>query len=197
MSDWASKIRRSASESARTKEAFFEANADRIVACAKALDAAFAAGGRLFTFGNGGSACDAQHAAVEFSHPVFEKRTAIPAFALPNDVAFLTAIGNDRDFTNAFADQLRVLGKKGDVALALSTSGKSPSVVRALAAAREIGMVTVGITGRDGGKMPAACDHVFVVESFSIHRIQETHLTLLHVLWDLVHVMRGAEDSIT
>jgi D-sedoheptulose 7-phosphate isomerase len=196
MDDLVAKVRRSARETAQTQEAFFEKNGESIVACARALDTAFAAGGRLYTLGNGGSACDAQHAAVEFSHPVFEKRAAIPAFALPSDVAFITALGNDRDFTTAFADQLRVLGKKGDVALALSTSGKSASVLRALSAAREIGMITVGLTGRDGGKIPSLCDHSFVVESFSIHRIQETHITLLHVLWDLIHVVRGHEDTV-
>lgn len=196
MSDLLQKVQTSAAESVRTKTEFFETNAERIVACARAIEAAFAAGGRLYTFGNGGSACEAQHAAVEFSHPVFDKRAPIPAIALPCDVAHLTAIGNDRDFSMAFADQLRVLGRPGDVALALSTSGRSATVIRGLAAAREIRMLTVGISGRDGGKMLGACDHLFVVESFSIHRIQETHLTLLHVLWDLVHVMRGAEDNI-
>jgi len=197
MSDFIAKVKRSATESARVKEFFFDANAESIVACARALDEAFAAGGRLFTFGNGGSAADAQHAAVEFAHPIFEKRKAIPAIALPSDVAHLTALGNDRDFTTAFADQLRLHARPGDVALALSTSGKSPSVLRALSAAREIGMLTVGLSGRDGGKLHDFCKYLFVVESYSIHRIQETHLTLLHVLWDLVHVMRGAEDSIT
>jgi D-sedoheptulose 7-phosphate isomerase len=196
MGDLEDKVKRCATETARTQEAFFEANAGLIVACARALSAAFAEGGRLFTVGNGGSACDAQHAAVEFAHPVFDKREPIPAFALPTDIALLTALGNDRDFARAYADQLRVLGRRGDVLLALSTSGKSPSILRALAAARDLGMMTVGLTGRDGGKMAGACDHLFVVDSFSIHRIQEAHITLLHVLWDLVHVVRGHEDTI-
>jgi D-sedoheptulose 7-phosphate isomerase len=191
------KVKRCASETARTQEAFFEASASRIAACARAMSEAFDRGARLFTVGNGGSACDAQHAAVEFAHPVFEKREPIPAFALPSDIALLTALGNDRDFVRAYSDQLRVLGQRGDVLLALSTSGKSPSILRALSAARELGMMTVGLTGRDGGKMESVCDHVFVVESFSIHRIQEAHITLLHVLWDLVHVVRGHEDTIS
>lgn len=194
--DLVAKIRRSARETAETQEAFFTSNADRIVACAKVLADRFAAGGRLFTFGNGGSACDAQHAAVEFLHPVFAKRAPLPAIALACDVAHLTATANDQDFALAFAAQLRVLAKAGDVALGLSTSGKSASVLRALTAARAQGLVTIGITGKDGGQMPAACDHLFIVESFSIHRIQETHATLLHVLWDLVHLLRGEEDLV-
>jgi D-sedoheptulose 7-phosphate isomerase len=190
------KVRRCAAEAADTQHVFFDENADAIVACARALNDAFAAGGRLFTFGNGGSACDAQHVAVEFAHPVFAKRAALPALALPCDVAHLTAVANDQDFTTAFASQLAVFGRAGDVALALSTSGQSASVVRGLAAARALGMITIGLTGRDGGKMPAACDHCFVVRSFSIHRIQETHVALFHMLWDLVHVLRGEEDLI-
>jgi D-sedoheptulose 7-phosphate isomerase len=146
--------------------------------------------------GNGGSACDAEHVSVEFMHPVIEKRPALPAFALPSDAAFLTAIGNDRDFTLGFATQLRLLARPTDIALGISTSGQSANVNRALQAAREIGMLTVGFAGRDGGRMKDLCEHCFVVPSFSIHRIQETHETLLHVLWDLIHVIRGEEDVI-
>ena len=187
-------VARKCEESVRVKARFFEESADAIVACAEAMARAFDEGGRLFTFGNGGSACDAAHVAVEFMHPVFERRPALPALALSSDVALLSAIGNDRDFSLAYADQIRVLGRPGDVALGLSTSGKSAGVLRALAAARESGMITVGLSGRDGGRMREACDHCFVVPSFSIHRIQETHETLFHVLWDLVHVIRGEED---
>ncbi len=196
MSDFVEKVRRRAAETVATQSSFFDVSARAIVDCARALDVAFARGGRLFTFGCGGSAADAQHAAVEFAHPVFERRRAIPAFALPNDVAHLTALGNDRDFSLVFADRLRVLAKKGDVALALTTSGKSPSVVRGLSAAREIGMVTVAFSGRDGGKLAGVAEHHFIVPSFSVHRIQEAHLTLVHVLWDLVHVLRGEEDTV-
>ena len=196
MSDFAEKVRRRAAETVATQASFFDVHADAIVECARALDAAFAKGGRLFTFGCGGSAADAQHAAVEFAHPVFERRRAIPAFALPNDIAHVTALGNDRDFSTVFADRLRLLALKGDVALAFTTSGKSPSVVRGLSAAREIGMTTVAFSGRDGGKLDSITDHLFVVPSFSVHRIQETHLTLMHVLWDLVHLLRGEEDTV-
>jgi len=108
----------------------------------------------------------------------------------------LTAKGNDRDFSLVFAEQLRVLAHEGDAALGISTSGKSANVNRALEAARETGMLTVGFGGRDGGRMPQLCDHCFVVPSFSIHRIQETQEVLLHVIWDLVQVLAGEEDVI-
>lgn len=197
MIDLAEKVRRAVDETVRTQRSFFDAQAEAIARCAEAVAKALDAGGRLYTFGNGGSACDAQHVAVEFSHPVFEKRKAFSAIALPSDIARVTAVGNDRDFAMVFADALRVHGRAGDLAFGFSTSGNAASVVRGLGAAREMGMLTVGFTGRDGGRVRSACEHVFVVESFSIHRIQETHQTLLHVLWDLVHVARGEEDVLT
>jgi D-sedoheptulose 7-phosphate isomerase len=187
-------VRRKSRESAATQETFFAAEAGRIADCAGALARAFAEGGRLFVFGNGGSSCDAQHAAVEFMHPIIEKRAALPAMALGAETALTSAIGNDRDFSLALAQQLRLLARKGDIALGLSTSGKSANVNRALQGARELGLLTIGLCGRDGGRMPELCDHAFVVRSFSIHRIQETHELLLHVLWDLVHLVRGEED---
>jgi D-sedoheptulose 7-phosphate isomerase len=181
-------------ESAETIGAFFAENADAVLACAGALARSFDAGGRLFTLGNGGSACDAQHAAVEFMHPIHTKRRPIAATALAVDAALLSAVGNDQDFAFAFTSQLRVLARAGDVVLALSTSGQSSNVNRALVTAREMGLVTVGFTGRDGGRMRELCDHAFVAPSFSIHRIQEVHAALLHVLWDMIHVARGEED---
>ena len=187
---------RKARESAATKETFFAEHADRIVTCCAAMAKAFDGGGRLFVMGNGGSSCDAGHVAVEFMHPIIEKRPALPAIALTTDTALLTAVGNDQDFALAFVQQLRMLGRSGDMALGISTSGKSANINRALQAAREVGMLTVGFSGRDGGRMPEFCDHCFTVPSFSIHRIQETHETLLHVLWDLIHVIRGEEDVI-
>jgi D-sedoheptulose 7-phosphate isomerase len=180
--------------SATVKDAFFAEHADRVVACAEAIDAALAKGGKLIAFGNGGSACDAQHLALEFLHPAVEKRAPLPACALSHDSALLSAIGNDHDFAFAFAEPLKLLAKPPDVVVALSTSGKSRNVLRGLQAARELGLLTVGLTGRDGGRMAELSDHFFRVASFDIHRIQETHQTLIHILWDLVHVLRGEED---
>ena len=185
---------RKAAESARTKLAFFEAESPRIAECAERMSEAFRRGGQLYAFGNGGSACDAEHLALEFMHPVIEKRPALPATALSTSSAYLSAVGNDQDFSLVFASQLARLARAGDIAVGLSTSGQSASVLRGMAAARERQMLTVGLSGRDGGRLSIACDYCFTVPSFSIHRIQEVHETLIHVLWDLVHVALGAED---
>ncbi len=187
-------VLRKSAESRGAQEQFFAQSADRIVECARAMAQAFDGGGRLLLMGNGGSACDAQHMAVEFMHPVIAKRRALPAIALASDPALLTAVGNDADFSLAFVEQLRLLGRQGDIALGISTSGQSANVNRALSAARELRMLTVGFSGRDGGRMPEWCDFCFVVPSFSIHRIQEAHGTLVHILWDLIHVAKGEDD---
>jgi len=171
-----------------------ETNGESFAECIEHLADRFKRQGRLFVMGNGGSACDAQHVAVEFMHPIFEKRPPLPAVALSTDTALLTAVGNDQDFSLIFTHQLRALAKKGDVALGISTSGSSSNVNRGLSLAREMGLLTIGMCGKDGGKMMDLCDYAFRVESYAIHRIQETHVTLLHVLWDMVHVHRGEED---
>src|SRR3954469_3548089 len=118
-------ILRKCRESMATKEQFFTQNAERIVACCTAMAQAFDAGGRLLVMGNGGSSCDAAHVAVEFMHPIIEKRPALPAMALSADTALLTAVGHDQDFSMAFTGQLRLLGRPGDIVLGISTSGKS------------------------------------------------------------------------
>lgn len=192
--DWSAIVLRQAREVCALKEQFFAENAAKVTECCRAMAARFDAGGRLFAMGNGGSSCDTIHLSVEFMHPIIEKRPALPAIALTTDFAILTAIGNDQDFSLVYAQQLRMLGKPGDMAVGISTSGKSANVNRALQAAKEMGMLTIGYAGRDGGRMPQHCDFCFVVPSFSIPRIQETQETLLHIMWDLVHVIRGEED---
>ncbi len=189
-------ILRKARESADVKEQFFRAEADRIEALVRAMAARFSDGGRLYVMGNGGSATDAQHISLEFFHPIVEKRKPLPAIALTADQALLTAISNDRDFAKVFADQLRVLARPGDMALAVSTSGKSPNLVQALETARELGLLTIAFTGKDGGRLLDLAEYCFVVPSFSIHRIQEAHVTLYHIVWDLVHVALGEDDVI-
>jgi len=189
-------ILRKARESADVKEQFFRAEADRIEALVRAMAARFSNGGRLYVMGNGGSATDAQHISLEFFHPIIEKRKPLPAIALTADQALLTAISNDRDFAKVFTDQLRVLARPGDMALAVSTSGKSPNLVQALETARELGLLTIAFTGKDGGRLPDLAEYCFVVPSFSIHRIQETHVALYHIVWDLVHVALGEDDVI-
>ncbi|MGQ0793271.1 MAG: D-sedoheptulose-7-phosphate isomerase [Deltaproteobacteria bacterium] len=189
-------IIRKCRDSMEQKEKFFEDNADNILRLAEAMAEAFTKGGKLLVMGNGGSACDAQHVAVEFLHPIIEKRRSFPAIALTNDVATMTAIGNDKDFSMIFHDQIKLLGRAGDMALGISTSGKSANVIRGLKAAREMGMITIAFAGKDGGQMPQLSDHCFVVPTYSIHRIQETQETLLHIMWDMIHVILGEEDVI-
>jgi D-sedoheptulose 7-phosphate isomerase len=189
-------ILRKARESAEVKEQFFRVEAGRIEALVRVMAERFAGGGRLYCMGNGGSATDAQHVAVEFFHPIIEKRKPLPALALAADPALVTAISNDRDFAKVFADQLRVLGKPGDMALAISTSGHSPNLVQAMEAARDLGLLTIAFVGKDGGRLVELADHCFVVPSFSIHRVQETHVALYHIVWDLVHVALGEDDVI-
>jgi len=185
---------RKARESAALKVAFVEQQADKIAACVRALAERFAGGGRLLVMGNGGSACDAQHVAVEFQHPIVEKRRALPAVALAADTALLTAVGNDADFSQVFVRQIDLLARPEDAALGISTSGASANVNRALRRAREKGLLTIGFAGRDGGAMIDLCQFCFVVPTWSIHRIQETHTLLLHLLWDEVHVALGETD---
>jgi D-sedoheptulose 7-phosphate isomerase len=187
-------ILRKARESAGVKEQFFRAEADRIEALVQVMAEAFRAGGRLYVMGNGGSATDAQHVAVEFFHPIVEKRRPLPALALTTDTALVSAISNDRDFAKVFADQLAVLARPGDMALAISTSGQSPNLIQALETARTLGALTIAFTGKDGGRLAALAEYAFVVPSFSIHRIQETHVALYHIVWDLVHVALGEDD---
>jgi len=178
------------------KEKFFSANAGVLEEVCGRVAGALASGHRLFVMGNGGSCCDAMHAAVEFVHPIVEKRRSFPAVALTSDMALLTAIANDADFSQVFAEQLRLQGRPGDVVLGISTSGKSANVNYGLQAAREMGMLAIAFSGKDGGRSQEIADYCLTVPSFSIHRIQEVHTTLLHVLWDMVHVMLGEEDII-
>jgi D-sedoheptulose 7-phosphate isomerase len=187
-------ILKKARESAATQQRFFEAHAARIAACAEALAVRLREGGRVFTMGNGGSSCDAQHLAVELTHPIIEKRRAFPAICLTSDSTFITAVGNDSDFARAFVDQLELQARPGDVAIGVSTSGSSANVNRALKRARQLGLLTIGFAGRDGGALVDICEHCFVVPSWSIHRIQETHTILLHLLWDELHVALGEDD---
>ena len=163
--------------------------ADRLAACAAALAGSFSSGGRMFTFGNGGSSSDAQAVAQLFLDPGPGAR-ALPAVALTTDVAVVTALSNDVGFEVVFARQLAAFARPGDVAVGLSTSGGSANVLAAFAEASRLGLVTVGFAGYDGGRMAEAAeagtiDHLFVVPSPSVHRIQEAQTTTYHVLWEL------------
>jgi len=194
--EWRERVMRKTRESVEVKQKFFERNADQIAELSQKMADLFLQGNKLWVMGNGGSACDAQHVAVEFIHPIIEKRRALPALDLVSQMPVVTAISNDKDFARIFVDQLELWGKSGDMALAISTSGKSPNLIYALESAREKGMLTIAFSGKDGGRMPEVADYCFTVPSFSIHRIQESHVALLHILWDLIHVAMGEEDVI-
>lgn len=187
---------RKCQESIEVKSKFFEHYAQQIGELSQQMAERFSRGRRLWVMGNGGSACDAQHVAVEFIHPIIEKRRALPALDLVSQIPVVTAISNDKDFARVFIDQIELWGEKGDMALAISTSGKSPNLIYALESARQKEMLTIAFSGKDGGRMPEVADYCFTVPSFSIHRIQESHVALLHILWDLTHVAMGEEDII-
>lgn len=194
--DFHAKILRKCGESVEMKQKFFERYAGEIEAMAREMARRFAAGRKLLTMGNGGSLCDALHFAVEFTHPIIEKRAAFPVIPLMTDIATLTAISNDLDYSQVFVNQIRVQAQPGDMVLVVSTSGKSPNLIYALEEARKRQLLTIAWAGKDGGRFPEIADYCFIVPSYSIHRIQEVHATLVHVAWDLIHIALGAEDVI-
>jgi len=190
------KILRKCQESVEMKQKFFTQYADQIELMAGEMARRFAQGHKLLVMGNGGSLCDALHFSVEFTHPIIEKRRAFPVIPLVTDIATVTAISNDIDYSRVFVNQLRLHGQPGDMALAVSTSGKSPNLVYALESARELKMLTIAWLGKDGGRLADLADFSFVVPSYSIHRIQEVHATLVHIAWDLIHLALGEDDVI-
>lgn len=147
-------------------------------ACIKAIRS----GNKIMFFGNGGSAADAQHLATELTVRFINDRAPIAAIALTTDTSTLTAAGNDFGFDHIFSRQIDALGNAGDVVIALSTSGKSPNIIKALDIAQAKNIVTVGVSGRDGGEMPHLCDHMLIAPSNSTARIQEMHILLGHML---------------
>lgn len=178
-------------ESVEVKKRFFAENGAAVLAAARAVADVYRRGGRLCTMGNGGSSCDAAHIAVEFQHPITAGRPALPAASLADDVAFLTAVGNDVGFKHVFVRQVIAQVRAGDGLIGVSTSGNSENLLLAFTAARERGAVTIGLAGGDGGRMlnHPDIDHCLVVRSDSIHRVQETHVALYHILWDLTHTL--------
>jgi D-sedoheptulose 7-phosphate isomerase len=147
---------------------------------------ALSGGRKLFFFGNGGSAADAQHLAAELVGRFKRERRALPALALTADTSTLTAIGNDYSYEKIFARQLEGLGSPGDVALGISTSGKSPNVIHAFYVAKKMGMVTVGITGAGGGDLAPLVDYCICVPSDHTARIQEAHILIGHILCEII-----------
>jgi D-sedoheptulose 7-phosphate isomerase len=159
-----------------------------VLRAARAIRDAHAAGGRTLIFGNGGSASDAQHMASEFVNRFQKERQAIAAIALTADSSIVTSIGNDYGFERVFARQIEALGRPGDVALAISTSGGSSNVVQGLETARRQGLTTIALTGRDGGEVGQKADIHVNVPAGSTARVQEVHRTLIHAICELVEI---------
>src|SRR4030088_954523 len=157
-----------------------------VVEAPAAIGAALRTGGKLLLFGNGGSAADAQHVAAEFVGRFQRERAALAAIALTTDTSVLTSIGNDYAFDRVFARQIEALGRRGDVAFGISTTGTSPNVVAALEAAHALGLMTIALTGKDGGVVGRAAEIHINVRSDVTARVQEVHRTLLHVICDIV-----------
>lgn len=143
-------------------------------------------GNKIFFFGNGGSAADAEHLAAEFTGKYQLQRRGLPAISLTSDSSALTSIGNDFGFESVFSRQLEALGKKGDLCFGITTSGKSPNVTKALERAKIMGCKTIGLTGKDGGNIPEFCDVSIIVPSDVTSRIQEIHILIGHIICNLV-----------
>ncbi|HEY7413007.1 MAG TPA: D-sedoheptulose 7-phosphate isomerase [Vicinamibacteria bacterium] len=179
-------VRRIAAESIALKERFFAENAALLVAVGRRMADLMRVGGRVLAFGNGGSAADAQHLAAELVGRYLRERAALPALALTTDPSVVTALGNDLGWEAVFRRQVEAHGRAGDLAFGITTSGRSANVTAALRAARERGLVTVALTGRGGGDLRGAVDHLIDVPHQETPRIQEVHAMVVHVLCEIV-----------
>ena len=179
-------VREHGRDGARLREAFFEERSGQVVEVGRLMAICLARGGKILFCGNGGSAADAQHLAAEFVNRFMMERPPLPALALTTDSSILTAIGNDYGFDQIFQKQIQALGRKGDMLVAISTSGTSPNILNALRAARQKEMITVGLSGQTGGDMAAYCDHPLLIPSKSTPLVQELHIAIGHLLCQLV-----------
>ncbi len=173
-------------ESADLKLRFIRQNADLLNQVVSLLVKAFKKGNKVLLFGNGGSAADAQHLAAEFVNRFLIERPPLPAIALTTDTSILTSISNDYGYADSFSKQIKALGKEGDVAFGISTSGSAVNVIKAMKVAKEMGLKTVGLTGMGGGELAKAVDLAIVVDSAVTPRIQEVHITVGHVICEMV-----------
>ncbi len=173
-------------ESARVKVAFAREYADKIVEVVQLIAQAFRDGKKVVLFGNGGSATDASHIAAEFVNRFLMERPPLPAIALNTDPAVITSISNDYSYEQVFSKQLTALGHEGDVVIGISTSGNSPNIIKAIETAKKNGMKTVVLTGGSGGKLKTMADFTFIVPSKHTPHIQETHITLGHIICQMV-----------
>lgn len=182
-------VKQKSQHSIDVKQQFFADHAQALIDAAQAVADCYAQGGKLISMGNGGSSCDASHIAVEFQHPVTAGRPSLPAFNMNNDNAFFSAVANDVGIRHVFTRQIEAHARQYDCIIAFSTSGNSQNIIAGLRKAHELGLVNIGFAGGDGGEMKSSglLDHCLVVDTDSIHRVQEVHVCCYHILWDLTH----------
>ena len=182
-------------ESIQVKKQVLDEQMPVLAEIAGSLLHALRAGHKILFFGNGGSAADSQHIAAELVSRFRRDREALPAIALTTDTSILTSVGNDYSFAEVFARQIAALGRPGDVALGISTSGNSPNVLQAMQVAKARGLVTVGFTGREGGKLKDSVDLCLRVPSQNTARIQEAHITVAHILCEIIEQEFSRQDA--
>ena len=180
------KILKAFEESIKVKEQFIKENIDAVIEVSKVIADTFSDGRKLILFGNGGSSTDASHIAAEFVNRFKKERPSLPAIALNTDMAVITSIANDYDYSDVFAKQLKALGEEGDIVIAISTSGGAANVLKAMDVAKKKKIKSVAFTGAKGEKFAAKATYAFIVPSDNTPRIQETHITLGHVLCQMV-----------
>ena len=173
-------------DSVKTKTEFIKSNLDLILECSDILTRCIISGHKILICGNGGSAADSQHIAAEFVNRFQIERRPLPALSLTTDTSVITSIGNDYSFDEIFSKQISALGQKDDVCIGISTSGSSKNVILAMQVAKEKGLFTIGFLGKDGGKLLSQVDLALCVKSNITARIQETHITLGHILCELI-----------
>ena len=195
MSEDTDRIARTIAESVALHERMRKGNLQPVADAAAAIIQSLKRGGKVLLFGNGGSAADAQHVAAEFVGRFERDREALSAIALSVDTSVLTSVGNDESYERVFARQVEALGREGDVAVGISTSGLSPNVVQGLDAAKARRLRTIGLTGRDGGHVGRVADIHINVPAESTARVQEVQRTLLHAICDLVESAFAGESS--
>jgi D-sedoheptulose 7-phosphate isomerase len=189
-------VEHSLQESIAAHQALQDAVGHDIARAAEMLIRCVEGGGKVLLFGNGGSAADAQHIAAEFTGRFVRERRPLPAIALTTDTSALTAIGNDYGYDQVFERQVRALAAPGDLAIAISTSGNSPSVLNAVSACRELGVATIALTGASGGKLLGACDVTIRIPCPTTARVQECHLLIEHILCEAID-QRFAPNEVT
>lgn len=183
-------VAKSFKESISAKEKFLtKKNISLVASAAEMIAESFKSGGKLLIVGNGGSAADAQHLAAEFVNRFVIERPPLPALALTTDTSTITSIGNDYAFDQSFSKQVRALGRPGDVLLAISTSGNSPNILKAVETAKALDIKVIGLTGKGGGALAKGSDILLDVEAKATARIQEVHITICHILCELVDNM--------